>query len=328
MHNFNLKKLYIGIFLVICLIPSLFMIVLGPSKSGANEILASEPKFGVEVLSECGDYIDDRFAFRQELISAWTWINSHVFNTSVESKIVLGSNDWLYYSSDLNDYRGVCLTDSEIDQIALNLKKLQDEVESTGAKFVFISPPNKSGYCSDNMPKYITKGNINNATLLEEAFSKHKVNYVNLFKLDMDYYITDSHWTYSGAAVAVDEILGTNYSTKDFVNSGYHTGDLFEMMYPAFECKEDELVYGPGFTYESKKDTNNGNAITIETTCEGKSGSLYCWRDSFGIYMYPFLAESFEKATFSRSTKYDVSEIGENDLVILEIGERNLKNLL
>ena len=59
-------------------------------------------------------------------------------------------------------------------------------------------------------------------------------------------------------------------------------------------------------------------------------GSLYCRRDSFGIALYPFLADSFQQAEFSRSADYSVAAFSEldADVVILEIVERNIPLLL
>ena len=53
------------------------------------------------------------------------------------------------------------------------------------------------------------------------------------------------------------------------------------------------------------------------------------FRDSFGNALYPFMADTFENATFSRLMPYrmDWLDGGTYDNLVVEIVERNLKNL-
>jgi hypothetical protein len=73
-------------------------------------------------------------------------------------------------------------------------------------------------------------------------------------------------------------------------------------------------------------DPKGGDAITIRTEGPG-AGRLYCWRDSFGVALYPYLAEAFAEAVFTRSADYVLPE-GDYEVFILEIAERNLPSLL
>ena len=123
----------------------------------------------------------------------------------------------------------------------------------------------------------------------------------------------------------ISEYTGWRY---EYVYGGF--GDLYQMLYPTGKGRETELVYGPGFTYTTASDPRGGNAITIRTSSESGSGRLYCRRDSFGIALYPYLAEAFESAEFSRSSDWSVESftgLGA-DTVILEIVERNIPTLL
>ena len=121
---------------------------------------------------------------------------------------------------------------------------------------------------------------------------------------------------------------GGDYSTASFAVSEEHRGDLYEMLYPAGRATETATVYGGEFSYVCESDPNGGNAITIKTSCDGGSGGLMCWRDSFGIALYPYLAQSFVAATFSRSADYDLTLADSADTVIIELVERNLSNIL
>lgn len=116
------------------------------------------------------------------------------------------------------------------------------------------------------------------------------------------------------------------YAAGPFVTGEARPGDLYEMLYPAGAGEEAEVLYGGTLSFSHRNDPRDGNAITIRTVGSG-SGSLYCWRDSFGVALYPYLADAFEEACFSRSSDYSLPD-GDYDAVILEIVERNLGSLL
>ena len=54
------------------------------------------------------------------------------------------------------------------------------------------------------------------------------------------------------------------------------------------------------------------------------------FRDSFGELLYPYLADSFERAHFSRQSAYDLTKIGatQADVVMIELVERNIRWLM
>ena len=72
------KLIFISIFIVLCLIPSVGMLIFGEARPAANEVLAGKPsvttrsgELSLSFLSDVSDYIADRFAFRQALATAW-----------------------------------------------------------------------------------------------------------------------------------------------------------------------------------------------------------------------------------------------------------------
>lgn len=290
-----------------------------PSKAAANEILSSEPSFGADMLNQFYNYFNDHFAFRQEFITLWAYLNSGLFKTSVEEKVLLGTDGWLYYSQDL----GNALSDEQLNTIARNIRKIQDDVEKKGRKFIFTIAPDKTNLHADNLP-----ANIHNESMgkkIKPFLIENGVNYVDLFDESIPYFSTDSHWTTYGAAMVCDKLIGTSFSSRSFDIETSHRGDLYEMLYPAGSFEEDDMKCL--VEYSSLSDTAEGNAITIKT--EGKGDKvLYCWRDSFGVSLFPFLAEATKSATFSRSTTYDTSKCEDADIVILEIVERNLGKLI
>lgn len=92
------KLIFISIFIVLCLVPSAGMLLFGEAQPAANEMLAAKPaittrsgEFNLSFLSDVSDYIADRFAFRQELATAWAGVNAKLFGTSVEEQVRRGN---------------------------------------------------------------------------------------------------------------------------------------------------------------------------------------------------------------------------------------------
>ena len=330
--------LYIFAALLLLLTPSLGMALFGASGEAANEHLSPPPSlrtreggFNPQVLNESADYLADHFALRQEMVTLWGALNA-TLGSSAQEQVILGREGWLYYAPTLPDYTGQALSDEELEAIARRLSELQAEAESRGAIFLFTVAPNKNSLYPAHMPAaYPSRHGEGNLERLLPWLEAYGVRYVDLFPLKLPYYRTDSHWTAEGAARAADALLAalgreSAYAAAPLSEGAPRRGDLYEMLYPAREGAEPEILYGGALRFTHLNDPKDGNAITIRTQ-GGESGRLYCWRDSFGIALYPYLADAFAEAVFSRSTDYVLPE-GSYDAVILEIAERNLPNLL
>lgn len=347
MKKRKLLIIYIAAFLALCLIPSVGMLFAGETRAAANEVLAPAPKltergggFNAEVLNDTSDYIADHFALRQRLVTLWAELNARVFGTSVEEQVMLGKGNWLFYSATANDCLGIGLSDGAIRSAARNVALMREYAESAGCRFVFTVAPNKGSLYPEYLPKGIVPSREgSNAVRLSAQLAQLGVPYADLFKAFEDepvlYYASDSHWNDKGAALGADVILGalgirTDYYSAEFLPGEGHRGDLYEMLYPAGRFTEPSLTYAPGFHFTVDGNPNGGNAISITTVNPSGEGSLYCWRDSFGISLYPYLAESFESAFFSRSAAYDLTKAVSSgaDCLMIELVERNIPQLI
>ena len=338
------KHLFTWIFIVLCLLPGLGMLVLGPSPLLANEAAPRTPALNAHFLSDLTDYVGTRFAFRPYLVSARSFLFEKLFRSSAEEQVILGREAELYYTSTVEDYAGEGLPQEDLVRIARHLRLLQDTTEARGASFLFTVAPNKNTLIPDRMPRRFPFGHeTSNYARLKPLLAEYGVHTVDLEELLAGrpelYYRTDSHWTAEGAALAADALLSgleieSHFAMGPFSEEGLHIGDLYQMLYPTGHGREAELVFAPGFSYGTEGDAREGNAITIRTHAasgtEHDSRSLRCLRDSFGIALYPYLAEVFENAVFSRSQDYSAQAFAamDEDAVILEIVERNLSLLL
>ena len=340
------KPLYLGfvvLCLAICSVLSVGFLINGPSAAGANELLADEPalfdengELNTAWLSDWSSYFGDRFYLRQELISAHNMLVSKLFGSSPEDSVIVGKDGWLFYGSTIDDYTGADpMSGREIFSAAKNLALMQEHCLSSGAGFLFTMAPNKNALYPEYMPDL---GAVNPEPDVERLYAlldDMGVGYLNMHELfeSVDeplYFAHDSHWNSRGAALAADAINAcfgreSDYFGGDFSASESHSGDLYEMLYPALSDPETNPVYGGELVCDYGGGPSRADSITLNTTGAGE-GSLLCYRDSFGELLHPFLADGFGSAKFSRSTSYDLT--AEYDCVVIELVERNLDYLI
>ena len=343
MKRSRLPVVFLIVILVICLIPSVGLVAFGPSSAGGNEVAVTRPslrlpdgRLNADYLSELSDYAAGSFFLRGELICAHNRLVAAVFGTSAEESVVLGRDGWLYYEPTLADY---CMTSTmsgrEVFSAARNLYLMQEYCAENGAQFVFVIAPNKNSLYPEHMPHYTSVGTERNAALLQQALSAQQICFTDLFaafgaQSQPLYFAHDSHWNTQGAALAADCInraLGrdSDYFSADFSGRTSHTGDLYDMLYPGARDPETDPVYGGTLRFTHLEAGARPDSITLNTQGDG-TGALLMFRDSFGNLLYPFLADSFASARFSRATNYDLTLVGqlEADCVVVELVERNL----
>ena len=330
--------------LLLCAVFSLGMLAFGPAGAGANERLAQKPKLSNKgktnwsYLSQLADWIGDHFWLRQELITARNGLSALSGSSPVED-VILGREGWLYYAPTLEDYTGSApLSDGDLASAAANLGLMAEYCRDRGLAFLFVPAPNKNSLYPEQMPGYAPAEERNIQRLLS-LLPEENVPFADLYALfgeqgEILYYAHDSHWTVRGAALAADGInaaLGreSRYFAGDFSEARRHDGDLYEMLYPAARDPETGPVHSGTLRYDREGTDTRPDSITINTSGEG-TGVLLAYRDSFGNDLYPFLADSFASARFSRSTVYDLTtaeKLGA-DTVLVELVERNLSYLL
>lgn len=343
MKKDSIYKLFIALFLCLCLLPLAAMPVVGESEPAANELPVTRPELwdgglNIDYPSQMSDYVASRFAFRGELVTAWSALNAALLRTSAQEQLILGRDGWLFFSETLDDYMGLGLSDVLLQSAANNLALMQEYVESRGADLVFTVAPNKNSLYPQFMPRRYAEGSeSSNAVRLGALLRERGVRYADLFSAfegcEPLYFAGDSHWTSQGAALAADCILACAGRESGYFDSGFspgeeHLGDLYEMLYPALPANERDLTPALSFGYECLGDPAGGNAMNISTENASASGSLLCYRDSFGVALYPYLAQSYGEARFSRAAVYDLCSAGDADTVVIELVERNIEYLV
>lgn len=343
-------NLAMGAFLLACLVPSAGMLVLPEEPAAANQTLAPPPslttkegKLNPEVLSEATDYIEDHFALRQRLITANAALEGFIFRTSAQDSVLMGKDGWLFYRETVDDcLRTEPMTDRALYGAARSLALMKEYAGARGARLAFTVAPNKASLYPQYLPYLGTPlDGQDGIDRLVPWLEREGVAYIDLFapfraEEQVLYHATDSHWTLRGAALAHDtlaEALGLEGHTEWFVQpgqeTGTHQGDLYEMLYPTGGRTEPETEFDKPFGFDAVRPIRSPEDMRIQTESPGKTGSLLMFRDSFGNTLYPFLADSFGAATFSRSMPCQLTLLEQTgaDTVVIELVERNLDYL-
>lgn len=330
----------------ICVLPTVVM-PWQKAESVGNEQLAELPelldedgKFNSKVLNEFSDYFADHFGFRHEMITLNDQLTGKLFQDLDSSSVLLGRDGWLFYKSTLEDYTGTDLfTPRQSYAAAHVLQLMQEYSEENGIRFYFTVAPNKNSLYGSQMPSRYAAAQTRSIERLKQQMAQQNVHYIDLYETlsgtgEQLYYRLDSHWNMQGAQLAAQTLLkelkGTapDFDAHKTGQTTPHTGDLYEMVYPSGKETEADAAYDFDYTYDEK--FRSADDITIHTENSGEGESIFVYRDSFGINLHPFLAQSYGKACFSRSMPYRLSAVTaeQPDGLLVEIVERNLNWLL
>lgn len=344
----TLLILFVAVFLLACVTPLVGLLVAGPAAPAANEAQAMPPvlknrdgSWNEKYLQDLSAYVGNGFWGRLECITGWNKLSAELTNSTLTEEVILGRHGWLFYYTAAEEVSGESLlTDREIWCCARNLWLMQRYANEQGANFLFVAPNGKYDLYSEYMKPFIRLEEGRNVDRLQEELLAMNVRFADLREPFINepeilYWQTDSHWNGKGAALAADAILAGlgrpgGWYAESFVETEPHRGDLYEMVYPKGAFREPEYVPARGFRFSYLSNFRTVNDIIIRTQNKKAEGSLLMYRDSFARNLYPYLADRFETAEFSRMNNYDLSGIAENGVtdVVVELGVKNIVYLL
>ncbi len=338
--------------MLVCAIPLAAMAVRPTTQSTENRVLSSLPSFldengrpNLDFFRGLEQYFNEHFAFRNELVCADSLIQSRVFQSSASERVIVGREDWLFYSSTLPDYLGTePLSDRELCNIAHNLALTDAAVRGAGGRLLIAFPPNKNTLYGEYMPYYdsLIVDPVHGIDRLAPLLRQRGLLYADLAALfraeDETLYLKrDSHWNNRGALLAYDRIMDLlelpheDYSGAAVERSFDRQGDLSAMLYTLYGRPSPDYHYSPMQPFERLDGGTAADDPWIETTGVEGRGSLLMFRDSFGNTLLPFFAGAFERAWFTRETPYGLETLltaHHPQIVILEKVERNLRDFI
>ncbi|MCQ2416749.1 MAG: hypothetical protein MJ071_02940 [Oscillospiraceae bacterium] len=343
---------------VILAVPSVMMLVPQIRERNAenseNRELVSFPSFrrddgtlDISCLPVTGDWFSDHFAFRTDLIRAYGALTKFIFSESSQPDVILGKNDWLYYTPTINDVSGVStISEAGIQHMVQNLHLMQQYAESNGAKLVLAVAPNKGSIYPEYLPsRYLHTGEMNHLDMLMQALENTDIavcdwrTYLRNEKEkggEQLYHKLDTHWNGAGAMAAYEAMMQTlelddaGFSAYPKRETNDWEGDLWGMLSPGRKNPDTNYVYDIPQTYRAVGRMRSTDDMTIRTKNAQGSGSCLMFRDSFGRAMIPLFSQRFQSCTYSRATEVPLNETAESDVdyVIYEVVERNLENLI
>lgn len=339
------KTAYVVAFLVICAVFGLMLLKDDTDTIGNEEKNSLTGVTYLNFSEKFDEYVSKGFGFRNELININNTLKYTLFRQSGEDSVIVGKDGWLFYESALGDYNGTnVLTDDEIQKLAKIIELMSENIRSEGKEFVFVCAPNKMEIYGEYMPYYYPEsGEEGNYEKLFGALKDTEASVVDLKQILKDaktdtgvelYHKLDSHWNGYGAWKAYESIMEylnleyTDYSQKNYTVREDFSGDLYAMLFPEGDKKDGQIYFDGDTNFYYTGNFRGVDDITIETECESGKKNLLMYRDSFGNALYGYFAEDFAKARFNRAVPYDFTEIEDVDVVVVELVERNLKNLL
>lgn len=324
-----LENLIVAIFIILICMPFLqmhFHIFNVPSLQEKRE-LALFPKITYSSIKNGSymkafdEYFNDNFGFKSLFVRLANYTDYYIFRKSNNSEVIIGKNDYLYYSRTKNDYDRITLSQDKIELIADNLKCVQEELKAKNIEFLFIVGPNKSTIYPEYMPGPGKKSGLSNYDKLLIELKKRNVNYLDLTHLLLKnkesysmYYKRDTHWNMVAGVLVAQEVLERlNSEGKPRIVSldkKNRIGDLDLML--GFSGEEEYLYPNVDF----------GNI--------GKKIPKAIWyHDSFSLNVLPYITPYFDsiithhygKEPFNDTFLKDVES---TKLVVFEVVERDI----
>ncbi|MBB6713512.1 alginate O-acetyltransferase AlgX-related protein [Clostridium gasigenes] len=282
--------------------------------------------------SEKEKYFGDTFGFRDYFIRLSNYTDVNLFNKSPSKDVVIGKNDYLYSSEELNDYnRTNTLSDEDINKIANNIIILQNNLKNIGINFAFTVAPNKSTI----YPEYMKTGSINpndksNLEKLEKVIAEKSINYIDYKKLMLEnkdkyalYYKRDTHWNNIAATLVGDELIKTIGSFYDLGEFSIKPIDIKEKFR---QCDLDDLL---GIKTPILENTSTPDI----KFSKNKLPKTLVYHDSFYYNVLPMLDDFFVQRidlhNLNSPFHSTFDQFSQNtEIVVFEIVERYLGNLL
>lgn len=342
------KLLFIIVFMLICIIPVFTMALFSEDEStekrelSEKPVLISENSINMDYTSQLNTYLSEHFSFRSDLVTLWGVIQAEFFGTSTQEKVVVGKDNWLFFSDTLDDYTGRNVFDKyEVSSIVKTMDLINEVVTENGGKFIFVVAPNKNTVYSQYMPYYCVEADTaGNFDLLNVAL-KDKTYYVNVLdklknSTEQTYHKRDSHWNNLGAQICFSEVMKkTGFESVDYSKVSYSKeciwrGDLDDMIFPKLNYLDEQVVYDTKFEYSYISSFHSEEDINIKTFNENGKGKLIMYRDSFANALIPFFSSTYQTADYTRVQpfRFNALVLGNYDTYVVEMAERNLPELL
>ncbi|MBE6725914.1 MAG: hypothetical protein E7576_12135 [Ruminococcaceae bacterium] len=341
------------LFFLSCAFFSLGMLIPGAAETadgGDMPRLLTEEGISPTWRDDFENWFSKHFAYRDRLVTAYSHLREFLFRTG-NDQVIVGKDGFLFFSETLDCYTGENpMTAEELESAAEAVANLSDYAADCGVPFLFVCAPNKNTvygeYMPDTIPQRSGGTDASDLTRLRALLNGRGVKTLDLRPIlaaekenALLYHKRDTHWNAEGARIAAKAILEAAGRTVPVwmdqpltVVTKTFEGDLDSLLYPGEERYDEDFVLSieDGFIYKGNYRTPMDMRVETENVSGEGHGSVLMFRDSFGNALIPQFGNAAEHVLFNRANPYriDMLDGGGYDLVILEIAERNLRDLI
>ncbi len=203
-----------------------------------NRTLEPVPVFSKEsfldgtYLPKWETYFSDHFAFRDEIIYGYTYINANIFKKVNVNDIIITKNALLPY----NPVRTVDeeKIKSDCEKMGEKLSRLNDECKKAGAEFIYVGIPEQRSMLREDYPKFLENDNEYLTCVEREFFNtlnKRDIEYINMMEIfkNEDYHsyysVTDHHYNIFGTLRTYNAIM-EKLEEKNLANGRLHENNF------------------------------------------------------------------------------------------------------
>jgi alginate O-acetyltransferase complex protein AlgJ len=340
---------FISSFLLIISLPYInysFNIIPEMEDNEKRKLYDNNPAVTYKTLSsfpeEYEKYFNDHFGFRSLLVKINSFFIVSFFNESAApNQTIIGKENWLFFSP-LHD-RNINRTDQLYpkEELLHMLNIIQERalwLKKKGIKYYVVIPPDKSVIYPEYLPENLKNINVNKR--LDEMFACFKSD-TSLRIIDLRkelcshkqehllYFKTDTHWNMYGGYFAYRKIM---YEIKKdipnlkiipkegfiFEEVKMDGGDLAQLMNAPELYTDINVAMLPIYKTKLKETLKEERIQRFENgdTCVKKIMFLH---DSFGHFLFPTMAESFENSVSYWTPKFNPDEImKENPTIVVQ----------
>jgi len=287
-------------------------------------------------------FLADRLALRNAAITLRSRLLGLIGESGSE-QVIRGREGFLYFQPTIADHQGTApLTAEERSALAAKLAALRDELASQGRGLIVLIAPDKCAVYPEYMPAHILPAGEDGLQRLNADLRDAGLTVLDAQALltarkqeGLMYFRGDSHWNARGARLVYQELMrltGTADapSYDDAPLLADTAGDLLLLCQPGTPPTEPDAAPQIERVYRASPPMRTVDDARIRTTSPTTDLSLLVIRDSFGRALFPYLANTAGRMTFSRSDTDVPSQAASAhaDWVIIEIVQRNLRDWL
>ncbi|MCE2742407.1 MAG: hypothetical protein LW701_02370 [Fluviicola sp.] len=334
-----------------------------------NRKLADRPSLTIKDIEKFPmkyeSYYNDNFTVRSILVKYYALNNIKIFKKSpIPESVVIGVDGWMFLAGrEYESYLGQNnLKPWEMKAISEELEYRKEYLAKRGCKFYFMVAPAKTSIYpekvsnneqrkfnswGEQLVKYLDKNCQVKPINVYDVLRKNKSKELLYFKLD-------NHWNNLGGFYASNEVLArmkeedtsiylNNINDYTIKRENRSIGNIVNMFPNVEDFKDFYVKPYPKKGYKASEAAKKGypvppmfEAYKYENSREivgSKKKKLMIVSDSFGGYMFPFMAETFSR-TIKIFDKWEyklnekIVEQEKPDVMLLICLESNLRSII